>query len=111
MHETHVHASLSDPLGLIQNVVKSPTTTSNPIVWVQWADAHMSDGGWQELEDYVDDGETIVDTVGFLVAVGEPGSKDKHVTVWQSLCKGEGIHAMHIPVEMVRSIRVVANPS
>jgi len=69
----------------------------------------MSESGWLEMSDYVDDGETIVDTVGFLVPVGEPGSKDKHVTVWQSLCRSEGIHAMHIPVAMVREMRVV-NP-
>jgi hypothetical protein len=110
MHETHVHASLSDQLGLIQTVATSQKTTSRSIVLVQWADAHMGDGGWQELDEYVDDGETIVDTVGFLIPVGEPGSKDKHVTVWQSLCKDEGIHPMHIPVDMVRSIKVVAFP-
>lgn len=85
------------------------TPTSNTIVHVRWADAHMSESGWLEMSDYVDDGETIVDTVGFLVPIGEPGSKDKHVTVWQSLCRSEGIHAMHIPVAMVREMRVV-NP-
>ena len=85
------------------------TQTSKTIVHVRWADAHMSESGWLEMEDYIDDGETIVDTVGFLVPIGEPGSKDKHVTVWQSLCRNEGIHAMHIPVAMVREMRVV-NP-
>ena len=85
------------------------TQTSKTIVHVRWADAHMSESGWLEMDDYIDDGETIVDTVGFLVPIGEPGSKDKHVTVWQSLCRNEGIHAMHIPVAMVREMRVV-NP-
>lgn len=85
------------------------TPTNKTIVHVRWADAHMSQSGWLEMDDYVDDGETIVDTVGFLIPIGEPGSKDKHVTVWQSLCRDEGIHAMHIPVAMVREMKVV-NP-
>ena len=83
--------------------------TNRTIVHVRWADAHMSQSGWLEMDDYIDDGETIVDTVGFLIPIGEPGSKDKHVTVWQSLCRDEGIHAMHIPVAMVREMKVV-NP-
>lgn len=85
------------------------TPTNKTIVHVRWADAHMSQSGWLEMDDYIDDGETIVDTVGFLIPIGEPGSKDKHVTVWQSLCRDEGIHAMHIPVAMVREMKVV-NP-
>jgi hypothetical protein len=81
------------------------------IVLVQWADTHMSDAGWLDLEKYEDDGEMLVDTVGFLIPVGEPGSKDQHVTVWQTLCKGEGIHAIHIPVGMVRDIKVLDTAS
>ncbi len=83
------------------------TQTNKTIVLVQWADTHMSDSGWLELDKYEDDGEMLVDTVGFLIPVGEPGSKDKHVTIWQTLCKGEGIHAIHIPVGMVRTIKVL----
>lgn len=83
------------------------TQTNKTIVLVQWADTHMSDSGWLDLDKYEDDGEMLVDTVGFLIPVGEPGSKDQHVTVWQTLCKGEGIHAIHIPVGMVRDIKVL----
>ncbi len=79
------------------------------IVWIKWADAHTSEGGWLDIDGYADDGETIVDTVGFLVGIPDAGSKVGHVTVWQTLCDGEGIHAMHIPVGMVRSM-VVLNP-
>lgn len=79
------------------------------VVWVKWADAHTSEPGWLGLGHYEDDGETIVDTVGFLCSVPDPGSKAGHITVWQTLCEDEGIHAMHIPVGMVRSM-VVLNP-
>jgi hypothetical protein len=29
------------------------------------------------------------------------------VTLWQTLCKEEGIHAIHIPVGMVRDIKIL----
>lgn len=79
------------------------------VVWIKWADAHAGDNGWMDLEEYEDDGEAIVDTVGFLVSVPDHGSKAGHVTVWQTLSDGDGIHPMHIPVGMVRSM-VVLNP-
>lgn len=81
--------------------------TTKTIVYIQWADTHLSDPGWIELSGYEDDGECLVDTVGFLMPLGEPGSKDKHITVWQTLCDGEGIHAIHIPVDMVRQIKTI----
>jgi hypothetical protein len=80
---------------------------SYAVVWVEWADAHTSEGGWLELDDYSDDGEVLVNTVGFLVPVGDPGSKEGHVSIWQTLCQGEGIHGFHIPVQMVREIKVL----
>lgn len=83
--------------------------TTRPIVHVKWADTHMSQGGWLDLSDYEDDGETIVDTVGFLIAADEPGGKYNHVTLWQAMCGGEAIHAMHIPVQMVREIKTLVD--
>lgn len=77
------------------------------IVLVKWADTHMSEGGWLELDEYVDDGETIVSSVGFLIPVGEAGAKKDHVSLWQTLCEDQGIHAMHIPVGMVRDVKVL----
>jgi hypothetical protein len=78
-----------------------------PIVLVTWADTHLSEGGWLDLDDYEDDGECIVTSVGFHIPVGDAGSKQKHVTLWQTLCKEEGIHAIHIPVGMVRDIKIL----
>jgi hypothetical protein len=77
------------------------------IVLVHWADAHCSEGGWLTLADYEDDGEIIVETVGFLVKEGEAGSKKNHVTLWQTHAQGDVIHAMHIPIAMVRSVKVL----
>lgn len=83
-------------------------TTEYPIVIVKWADAHASQGGWLTLDDYDDDGECIVTTCGYLVPADEPGGKKDHVTLWQTITEGEGIHGFHIPVLMVRSIQVVS---
>lgn len=83
-------------------------TTSHSFVLVRWADTHMSEGGWLDLDNYDDDGECIVETAGFLIPVGEPGSKDGHVSVWQSVCKNEAIHGTHIPVAMVRDIKIIS---
>jgi hypothetical protein len=83
------------------------TLTSKTVVYIQWADTHLSEPGWLNMDDYEDDGECLVDTVGFLIPIGEPGSKDKHVTVWQTVCKEEGIHAIHIPVAMVRDMKAI----
>ena len=77
------------------------------IVYVTWADAHCSESGWVDLDDYNDDGEIIVHTTGFLIPLGDAGSKDKHVSLWQSLSGGEGIHGFHIPVQMVRNMKTL----
>lgn len=81
-----------------------------PVVCVRWADAHAGDGGWLELSSYPDDGEYIITTVGYLVPADSPGGKADHVTLWQTLTDGEGIHPFHIPVQMVRNIQVIAEP-
>jgi hypothetical protein len=81
---------------------------SFPIVLVRWADAHAGDSGWLPLDDYEDDGEVIVTTVGYLVPADTPGGKKDHVTVWQTITDGEGIHPFHIPSLMVRSMSVVS---
>jgi len=77
------------------------------MVLVTWADTHLSEGGWLDLDEYEDDGECLVSSVGFQIPVGDPGSKDKHLTLWQTLCKEEGIHAIHIPIGMVRDIKIL----
>lgn len=78
-----------------------------PIVIVKWADAHCGDAGWQELDTYEDDGECIVTTVGYLVPADGPGGKKDHITIWQTITEGEGIHPFHIPVAMSRSVTVI----
>lgn len=80
------------------------------IVLVRWADAHGGEGGWQELDNYEDDGEAIITTVGFLIPADAPGGKKDHVTVWQTLVEDQGIHPFHIPVGMVRSMTSVSIP-
>ena len=80
-------------------------------VLVKWADAHTSEPGWLELDGYEDNGEVIVTTVGFLSPVGDPGSKQGHVSLWQTVCEGEGIHGFHIPVQMVREVKVLGPSS
>lgn len=77
------------------------------MVRVVWADAHTSESGWLDMADYADNGEILVHTVGYLIPVGDDGSKDKHISVWQTLCDGEGIHGFHIPVAMVRDMVVL----
>lgn len=79
-----------------------------PVVFIEWADAHAGEGGWQELEAYEDEGEVIVETVGFMVPADSPGGKKDHVTVWQSYHEGEGIHPFHIPSGMVRSLKIIS---
>jgi hypothetical protein len=90
------------------NMTPNPLTkTEPPMVLVHWADTHLSEGGWLDMDEYEDDGECIVASLGFMVAVGDAGSKKDHVNLWQTLCKGEGIHAIHIPAGMVRSIKIL----
>ena len=79
-----------------------------PVVLIKWADAHGSEQGWISLNEHDDDGEAIVYSSGFLISVGEQGSKKDHVTLWQTYSDGDVIHAIHIPVAMVRSIKVLA---
>lgn len=87
------------------------TENEFPIVLIRWADAHGGEGGWQELEDYEDDGEVIISTVGFLIPHDMPGGKKDHLTVWQTITEGEGIHPFHIPAGMVREVTLVTKPN
>lgn len=79
-------------------------TESYPVALIKWADAHAGDPGWIAFDDYEDDGEYIITTVGFLVPADAPGGKLDHVSVWQTVTDGEGIHPFHIPVAMVKKI-------
>lgn len=81
-----------------------------PIVCVRWADAHCGDAGWVDLEDWEDDGECLVTTVGFMIPQGEPGAKAKHVTIVQTYMDGDVIHPFYIPADMVRTITLLQHP-
>lgn len=83
-------------------------TYDYPVVCVQWADAHCGIPGWHTLEDYVDDGEAIIHTTGFLIPADQPGGKAGHVTLWQTVHDGDGIHPFHIPAAMVRRVQVIS---
>ena len=75
-----------------------------PMALVYWADACGGDPGWLTLEDVEDDGEVLVQSIGFLVSTEDPGAKQNHVTLLQSFHDGDGINLFHIPVGMVRKI-------
>lgn len=75
-----------------------------PIVLVEWSDAHAGESGWVTLEDYEDEGDCIVSSVGFLVPAEEKGGKEGHVTLWQTYHDGEAINPFHIPVGMVKKM-------
>ena len=81
--------------------------TEYPIVLVRWADACGEEPGWLSLDTLEDDGEVIVNSVGFLIPQDEPGSKQDHITLMQSFHDGEGIHIFRIPAGMVRSMSVI----
>ena len=77
------------------------------VVSVRWADAHCGPSGWVELDDYTDDQEELVTTVGFMTPEGSLGFKPGHVTLWQTISGRDGIHPFHIPAAMVRQITVL----
>jgi hypothetical protein len=79
------------------------------VVLIVWADAHTGEHGWISNEIDPDDGEVLVHSVGFLVPADDGGKKD-HITLWQSLCDDEGIARFHIPVAMVRTMKVLRPP-
>lgn len=61
------------------------------------------------MDDYGDDGEYIITTVGFLIDEEAPGGKRGHVTVWQTITEGDAIHPFHIPVGMVRNVKILSS--
>lgn len=75
------------------------------IVLVIWADAHCDEAGWISVDLDTED-EMLVQSTGFHVPT-HLGGKPKHITLWQSLCDDEGIARFHIPVDMVRTLKVL----
>lgn len=83
--------------------------TEYPVALIEWADACGGDPGWLTLEEVEDDGETLVQSVGFLVPADDPGGKKDHVTLLQTYHGGDGINLFYIPVQMVRKT-ILLNP-
>jgi hypothetical protein len=73
------------------------------VLLVVWADTHADKmGTWQPIEDIEDDGEYLVETVGFVIE----GAKERHLTLAQSMSPDAQVdHLLHIPVGMIRSVQ------
>lgn len=76
-------------------------------VLIIWADAHAGPHEWSDPDELDDTGEYLVTSLGHLLPIGE-GGKEGHVTLAQSLLP-EGLvdHIIHIPVQMVRTMKVL----
>lgn len=77
-------------------------------VIVYWADAHADgEGSWTPLAELTDNGEYIVESVGFLLTASD-GGKAGHVSLAQSITPDDmADHIIHIPQGMVRSMQIL----
>ena len=75
------------------------------VVLVTWHDAHSGAESWISIKD-LDSDPAVVESVGFLLN-GEEGGKPDHLTLFQSRIGDEIDHVLHIPVGMVRKIKVL----
>lgn len=96
-------------LNVAQKGNQQTMKTEYPVALIEWADACGGDAGWLTLEEVEDDGETLVQSVGFLVPCGDPGSKENHITLLQTYHHGDGINLFYIPIGMVRKT-ILLNP-
>jgi hypothetical protein len=72
------------------------------IVLIVWHDAHSVADSWIALND-IDVEPAVVESVGFLL----PDAKPRHIVLAQSLTGDECDHILAVPVEMVRSMKVL----
>ena len=72
------------------------------IVLIVWHDAHSVADSWIALND-IDVEPAVVESVGFLL----PDAKPQHIVLAQSLTGDECDHILAVPVEMVRSMKVL----
>ena len=72
------------------------------VVLVIWHDAHSVADSWIDVAD-IDVEPAVVESVGFLL----PEAKPKHIVLAQSLTGDECDHILAVPVEMVRSMKVL----
>ena len=75
------------------------------VVLVTWHDAHSGAESWINIKD-LDIEPAEVQSVGFLLAASDGGKPD-HVTLYQSRNEDSVDHVLHIPVGMVKHIKVL----
>ena len=75
------------------------------VVLVTWHDAHSGAESWINIKD-LDTEPAEVQSVGFLLAMSDGGKPD-HVTLYQSRNEDSIDHVLHIPVGMVKNIKVL----
>jgi len=75
------------------------------VVLVTWHDAHSGAESWINIKD-LDTEPAEVQSVGFLLATSDGGKPD-HVTLYQSRNEDSVDHVLHIPVGMVKHIKVL----
>ena len=75
------------------------------VVLVTWHDAHSGAESWINIKD-LDIEPAEVQSVGFLLATSD-GGKPEHVTLYQSRNEDSVDHVLHIPVGMVKHIKVL----
>jgi hypothetical protein len=75
------------------------------VVLVTWHDAHSGAESWINIKD-LDIEPAEVQSVGFLLATSDGGKPD-HVTLYQSRNEDSVDHVLHIPVRMVRTMKVL----
>ncbi len=73
-------------------------------VLVTWHDAHSGSESWINIKD-LDTDPAEVQSVGFVLATTDGGKPD-HITLYQSRNEESVDHVLHIPVGMVKSIKV-----
>ena len=75
------------------------------VVLVTWHAAHSGAESWINIKD-LDTDPAEVQSVGFLLATSDGGKPD-HVTLFQSRNEDSVDHVLHIPVGMVKHIKVL----
>ena len=75
------------------------------VVLVTWHDAHSGAESWINIKD-LDTEPAEVQSVGFLLSTSD-GAKPDHVTLYQSRNEDSLDHVLHIPVGMVRTMKVL----
>jgi hypothetical protein len=77
---------------------------------VVWADAHSDSSGWTGRDHVSEEGEYLVNSIGWLLTE-QDGGKTSHVTLCQSYTPDEDVdHILHIPQGMVRKMSKIFLP-